>query len=128
MNEPDRGFYKTSKFDLVVISLVILFSGGMVARSVWQSAPASEALIYKDSRLLRQVSLAKDRVFDIDGGKMRIQVKGNRIKISGSDCPQHVCVHTGWIQYSGQTIVCVPNKVVIEVKSGRPAPVDVVAY
>ena len=39
------------------------------------------------------------------------------IRVSRSDCPTQDCVHTGVITRSGQSIVCLPARIVIELES-----------
>ena len=31
------------------------------------------------------------------------------------DCPDQICVHTGWIDQEHDMIVCMPNKVVVQI-------------
>ena len=38
------------------------------------------------------------------------------------DCPTQDCVHTGWISYTGQTIVCLPNGVEVRLTGGGAEP------
>lgn len=42
-----------------------------------------------------------------------------------SDCPSQDCVHTGAITRSGQSIVCLPARIVIRLEGGGLAPGDV---
>ncbi|MCI1986526.1 MAG: NusG domain II-containing protein [Lactobacillus sp.] len=46
-----------------------------------------------------------------------IVTTGNQIQISEADCPDQVCVRKGKIAKPGQTIVCLPHKLLIEIKS-----------
>jgi len=131
LRKDDIDFYRFSKFDLVLVILVLLFSGFLIFRTtldrVRQSGQAAKAVIYQDSRMLESVDLDKDSLFSILNGKMQIKVKDGKIRVVDADCPQHLCVNMGWIQYSGQSIVCVPNKILIEIKSLGPQLVDAVA-
>lgn len=43
---------------------------------------------------------------------MTIEVGQGRARVVKSDCPEQICVKTGWISRAGQTIVCVPNRTV----------------
>lgn len=45
---------------------------------------------------------------DADGG----------LRVESSDCPTQDCVHTGVISRSGQSIVCLPARVVIQLTGG----------
>ena len=128
----DPNFYKTSKFDLILIALIILVSVFSLLRitqnRIRQSAQPRIAVIYQNSRWLENVDLRKDSLFAILNGRMRVEIKGGKIRIRDADCPHHLCINMGWIQYSGQTIVCVPNQVLIEIKSTAPQLLDAVVY
>ena len=44
------------------------------------------------------------------------------IRVSRSDCPTQDCVHTGTITRGGQSIVCLPARIVTRLESGTVAP------
>ncbi|MDD5596121.1 MAG: NusG domain II-containing protein [Candidatus Omnitrophica bacterium] len=125
----DPDFYKRSKFDLILITLVLFFSVFCVTRlsHSQQSQPGKLALIYEKNKLLEKISLDKEGMITLLNGKMQIEVRKGKIRVRQADCPQHLCVNMGWIQYGGQTITCVPNKVSIEVKSNGLPLIDAVA-
>lgn len=131
----DTIFLKASRFDFVLIGLILFLSVFFI---VWglqsrlplarQDAQAKIALIYQGKVLLEQTDLNKDRTIDILGGKMQVQIEKGKLRIAHSDCPQHLCMNMGWIQYGGQTIVCVPNQVLVEIKAKGGLVVDAVTY
>ena len=47
-----------------------------------------------------------------------IQVDSGGVCVTRSDCPGQDCVHTGRITRSGQSIVCLPEQVVIQLTGG----------
>ena len=59
------------------------------------------------------LDLTDDKIINFN--KLNLAVKNGEIRILKSDCPKKVCEHTGWISSSAQTIVCVPNKILIEI-------------
>jgi hypothetical protein len=44
-----------------------------------------------------------------------LTVKDKRISFSYSECPDKVCINTGWIAYPGQSAVCLPNRVMVKI-------------
>ena len=60
-------------------------------------------------------SLSKDQVISI-GDTNRCEIKDGEIKMIWADCPDHLCMNQHAIGKNGGTIVCLPNKVVIEGK------------
>ncbi|HAZ22461.1 MAG TPA: hypothetical protein DHD79_07815 [Firmicutes bacterium] len=57
----------------------------------------------------------------LSGVGMKLQYGGGRIRVIHSDCPEQVCVQTGWISNPGQSIVCLPNQTMIKL-SGEGGP------
>ena len=51
------------------------------------------------------------------------------VRFVSAQCPNKLCVNTGEIRLAGESIACVPNKVVVTLKrQGASADYDVVAY
>ena len=128
----DVDFYRASKFDRVLIGLIIFFA---IVSILWinrerfrQSSQGKTALIYQRDNLLEKAGLEKDKIITMLNGKMQIEIKNRKLRVLNSDCPQHICMNMGWIKYSGQTIACVPNQVLIEIKSGGSPLLDAVSY
>lgn len=48
-----------------------------------------------------------------------IQATGQTVRITSADCNDQVCVRRGKISKPGQTIVCLPHKLLIEIKSSH---------
>lgn len=49
-------------------------------------------------------------------GENFIEIKDGKVHILDADCPDKVCIKDGYISEPGQILVCLPNKVVVEVK------------
>lgn len=50
-------------------------------------------------------------------GTNTVRVIDQTIQVIDADCKDHICVQEGTISKSGETIVCLPHKLLIEVKS-----------
>ncbi len=66
-------------------------------------------------------SLSKDRVVRLKGaaGFLTAEIKNGRVRVSESSCPFQVCRGRGWIYLSGDSIVCVPNRITIKITGTR---------
>ena len=54
----------------------------------------------------------------IDDGLIEMtveEIRGGEIRMTEADCPDQICVHTGWIDQEHDMIVCMPNKVVVQI-------------
>ena len=68
-----------------------------------------------------QLKLSESQIFSVTGprGKTQIQIKDNKVRVTNSACREKICVRSGWINKTGQIIVCVPNKVVIKINGEK---------
>jgi hypothetical protein len=120
--------------DVIAIVLLLLLSTSVILHNKLGSnlpwARVAEASIFRDGELLFQhLRLDKDQEVVLLNGHMMLEVKDGRLRVKESDCPRRICLHTGWIQHPGETIVCLPNKMVIEIDSSGSSPrVDAVVY
>ena len=72
--------------------------------------------VYHNSRLVREIPLSSNAVLEIDGDYHNtITIENSRVSISESSCPGEDCVHSGWIDSAGRSIVCLPNRVEIRI-------------
>ena len=78
------------------------------------------AVISVGGREYASYSLLEDRVSTIDqnGHINKITIKGGHISMTFSDCANQNCVRQGEISDPSQSIVCLPNKVVVEIQGG----------
>ncbi len=59
-----------------------------------------------------------ERVIDIDGHN-KVVIYDGEVRMEEADCPDKLCVLQGKISRSGQTIICLPNKVMVTIKGGK---------
>ena len=123
---------KLTPFDVVVIICIVLLALGIILRHridlKWHSSEAIEAQIYHEGKIHQHIALDTDQEINLLNGKMLIEIKGKKIRVKKSECPRQVCVNVGWIQFTGENIICVPYKTIIEIRSTGAPSVDAVAF
>ncbi len=81
--------------------------------------------------VVKTLPLDKDCTYLIDGaagGTNRLVIQDGQAWLEEASCPDELCIHMGKIRQTGQSIICLPNQVVIEViGNGDSAGVDLVA-
>ena len=119
-------------FDLFLILLLLMLSTGLIVRSGFSStqreASDKTAVIHCSGEVINRIDLGKNTTFDLLGGRMKLVSKDGQIRIAHSDCPGNTCVHAGWIKSAGETLVCVPNQVVVEIITDEDPVVDAVVF
>ncbi len=68
-----------------------------------------------DGERVSEYSLARDGEYSLNGGTNILVIEDGRAYMKDADCPDKLCVHQGKKSYSGERIVCLPNRVMVEV-------------
>ena len=111
-----------NKKDLLFITAILLAAG--LAFLFFRPQPSeslSRAEISVDGKTAMELDLSEDQVLTVDGaggGYNRIQVRDGAVSVLEASCPDKVCVHTGTVRYPGETIVCLPNRMIVTVIQG----------
>lgn len=128
----DADFYRLSKFDVILIALIVLLSTasipGLTMGSREQASGSEVARISLGGKLQQEINLYEETTVNLPGGIMQIEVKAGKMRVARSDCPKQICVNMGWIETPGQVLACVPNKVLVEIESADPPFLDAVVY
>ena len=64
---------------------------------------------------------------DGEGGYNVLEIEGGAAAVTEADCGDLTCVNTGAISREGESIVCLPYRLVVEITGGGAAEVDAVA-
>ena len=96
---------------IALVGLCLLFFNGR------KSTPGSSVVVEVDGKTVASYPLDTDGVFVLNGGTNTLEIKDGKARISDADCPNMQCVRQGWISRGGQSIVCLPNKLIVTVTS-----------
>lgn len=113
---------KKGKKKEVVLLVVVFIIIAIVAVVFYgkTKAEGSEAIVTIDGKEYGRYDLSKDaRIpIEIDGAKTNyLVIENGAADMIEADCPDQLCVNMKAISKDGETIVCLPNKVVVEVES-----------
>lgn len=100
--------------DIILIIIIILISCFIL---IFNKKEGNQALVYYENDLILKINLNQDNEYDVNGynGNIHIVVKDNKIKVEEENSPRHICSKQGFISSSNETIVCLPNKIVIKI-------------
>lgn len=118
------------KRDLVFLGalLLVLFAGAAWFYVFRQDAGAVVEVTV-DGELYGSYALDKNQTVDIIVGEIKtntLVIRDGMADMTEASCPDKLCVHQRAISRTGETIVCLPNRVVAEVKGSRPRGLDAV--
>ena len=80
-------------------------------------AGAGYSVVGNESRETDRNAGQNVRRIEIPGkvGKCVMVIDGAEVYMESADCPNQICVHHSSISHKGETIICLPNRVVIEI-------------
>ena len=119
------------KNDLYLVLSLLLLAAALHFYLTTRPASAQISfLIQQDDRIvqtIRHSALTNTGQFSVRTGNGNVHIEIDPAKgarIIESPCPDKLCMHQGYISKSGQTVLCLPEKVLITVvsegKDGEP--------
>lgn len=102
------------KRDLIFALAVILISVAYFLGIKLFAVKADTVRIMVNGELFCEKPLSENCVIDICGTNTAV-IENGSVYMKSADCPDKLCVHQGKIYDSSKKIICLPNKVVIEV-------------
>ena len=110
---------KLGDFLIIVILLIISFTPFYMLHNQEKADDQIIGIVKINNREVKRLPLDKDQKWRYQkNGKINIvQIKSHKIRVIDANCKDQVCVKEGWKSKSGDTIVCLPHKFLIELKN-----------
>ena len=103
------------KRDFILIFIILLLAGFVWAMSTFfHTGTSAKLLISVENKEYGIYDLTENQVIAI-GDTNICEIKDGYVSMTYADCPDKVCVHSAGISKNGQTIICMPNRVVLEI-------------
>ena len=109
----------------VIVAAVLIFCVQLVTNLSFDEEQAVVLVTVKGGDF-GSYRLSEDQTVDI-GGKNTLVIKDGTARMEKADCPDQICVHHREISRNGESIICLPNQVVVSVKSSEESELDGVA-
>lgn len=112
------------KMDIVIIAVLLILSFTphlIFFKTSQKSSKNNYAIIKVDGKIHKKIDLSKvkksEKVnLNLPNGKNTLLIKNNSIQMDSANCNDALCVKQGNISKVGQTIICLPHKLIIEIK------------
>ena len=102
---------------LVASLLVISLSVFIVVRLTKQDGDV--AVVTVNNVVVGEYSLSVDGEYSLNGGTNILVIENGKAFVTYADCPDGLCVNQGKISLTGDRIVCLPNKLMIEIRGAE---------
>lgn len=116
--------------DFIIIALVIILAIANIIIFVPKNKGRATAQIIKDGKITHKLTLdridKRVEVRDKDKYNILIVAEDGRVRFEEANCPDHVCVDTGWISKPGQSAACVPGGIIINIIGEEESDTDII--
>lgn len=108
---------------LVVIALAA-FCGVSLYSALSTKEP--EAVVYLNGEEQGRYPLSEDATVELrqESGYNILKIQDGKADITEASCPDKVCVNHRAVSKQGESLVCLPNKMVVEIENGEESEVD----
>lgn len=124
------------KWDVIIIITLILISfipEGVMFITNYNKHTRIFVEVYSEGKLLKKLPLDKDLEktnFAIDNelGENIIEIEDGEVKIIDADCHDKICVKSHAISKPGESLICLPHKVVVRIIGEGKQETDEVSF
>lgn len=117
------------KGDLIIVLSLLLLSCLIFVGIKAFSSNGNYVEIEQNGKIIAQLDINEDTSFDIVSGDKTtntVVIKDSAVTVINADCPDKICQKHAPISKTGESIVCLPNKVFVTIK-GDKTEIDGVA-
>ena len=111
----------------ILLAAVLLLLGGALALFLWLTRQTGGSVsVQIDGRTVMELPLSEGTRIVLGEGEHTntLVIRDGTAQVIEASCPDQVCVRQGRIQYAGESIVCLPHKLVVTVRDGAAGGID----
>lgn len=122
------------KLDIIIVAVLLVLSiMPSVYLMLFKSNNESSNIVIKiDGELTKSIPLKNENEsniheFNFNSNIGYIEVKNGRVRMLEMDkevCPEGICSDTGWIENSYESIVCLPNRIIVTIEGNKDEVID----
>lgn len=101
----------------IILFLAVIFVAGVVFAGYKKAHSESGDIVRVtiDGRVTGSYNLKDNKTIELNGGTSIMLIKDGKVLMESADCPDQICVNHRSISSNGESIVCLPHKIVIEI-------------
>lgn len=116
-----KEFVLKHKKDILIICIFIIIAITFFIFNYITSGDGGRVVIYVEGEVYKTVPIEENKTYIIenDGRENVVEVKDGCVKMKSASCDNQVCVEHKKISRDNESIICLPNKVVVKVAGGK---------
>ena len=119
---------KKHRNDLIFISALLLIILIAALAMLLFRTEGDKVVVSVDSQVFGEYSLGENQTVEIKNGDGYnvLVIENGEARVESASCPDGICSSHRPISYNGQSIICLPNSVVIEVHTTDDSHPDII--
>lgn len=117
-----------NKYDFIPASAAVIVALVMFLMNIFGQKDGNVCQIYTNNVLTETINLADEgtyNIYDTSGNIiLTYEIKNRAVDVVSSDCDNKLCVNQSAIHRDGESIVCLPQKIVLAIKSDEEEEFD----
>ena len=111
---------------ILILGIICIAAFAYLLHERMQNVDDGIVVVKVDGEEKGTYRLSEEQTIEINGGTNILQIKEGKADMTEADCPDKLCVHQKAVSKNGESIICLQNTVVIEVKSSEQSVYDAV--
>ena len=115
------------KYDFIIIAAVLAIAGILFFFLYGTPAHNGKFVTVKiDGAITQTLPLAENRTLEIETaqGNNTLEIKDGYACIIAADCPDKICCHHAPVRRNGESIICLPHRLIISISSTEDNEID----
>lgn len=116
--------------DFILAGIVFVIAAALIIFRNSTKELGDLVVIKVGGEIVKELPLNQDtslEITGIDGGTNTLVIQEGYADILEASCPDKLCVRQKQIHYNGETLVCLPNQVIIEIQSDEESGLDAIS-
>lgn len=113
----------------IVLAAAVLGAAALSAVLLWRLPPAGRTVtVQQNGQTVAVLPLATDTDYIVtgaDGATNTVRIRGGRVSVCAASCPDGLCVRHRAVSRAGESIICLPNRVVVTVDGAADVDAEV---
>ncbi|WP_455258263.1 NusG domain II-containing protein [Peptoniphilus asaccharolyticus] len=110
------------KGDYIVVALILFLSTSifLVSKNNLVEAAEKQVVVSVNGQIEGKYTLSdKEQLYTIDNkyGKNTFAITNDGVHMVESSCKDQICIHMGHITRAGESIICLPNRLIISLEN-----------
>ena len=102
--------------DVILIASLLVLSLSVFLITSLSRDEGAVAVVSVDGTVVAEYPLSRDGEYSLNGGTNILTIKDGAAFMKDADCPDKLCIHQKKKSKTGERIVCLPNRVMVEIE------------